>query len=84
MGAPLFVFGGRKRGLNTEGAEEAEENPKSTARNGCATGMRKTQERAGQARPLQVGRINGVDRGADAGGGAVVRGGVSADGNTAL
>ena len=74
---------------------EEEENPKSTARNhsangagwgggGCATRMRKSQEWAEQPRPLQVGRLNGTDRGADEGGGAVVWGGVSADGDTAL
>jgi len=61
LGAPLFVVWEEERGgLNAEDAEVSAqsslrrgEHPKSTARNGCATRMRKTQERAGQARPLQ-------------------------------
>ena len=78
MGCAAFVLEAMrgKRGLNAEVAEVRAQS--SLRRNGEA------QERAGQARPLQRERLNGTDRGADAGGGTVVWGGVSADCYTAV
>jgi hypothetical protein len=92
VGCAAFCFWENEKGDLTQRAlrsarrvrREMEENHKSTVRNGCATGRRKTQERAGRARPLQWRRLNGTDRGADAGGGAFVWGGISADCDTAL
>jgi hypothetical protein len=86
LGAPLFVFGLiGERGDLTQRAQRRRSNARAARRGRRALQKRGKNPRAGRAHPAPTKvKSDGTDRGADAGGGAVGGGGVSADGDSSL